>query len=452
MKNSAARDVVITGIGMITPLGNSTDSTWKNLLNLASCVKPIRDHWKSYSAYGSGIWAPLPEIDFGACGIGRKEKLQLDPVQLLGLAAVHQALTHAGFSFYTGDKGKESVRDLDSSRTGVFMGTGSGGISSLISAQANHTFSPVKKNLEAITVPIEEQLDRIKVIGQLMQAPSRYNPFVVSMMMPNAVSSSIGIRYGLTGHNETCCVACASGTAAVGHAYRAVKNGDLDCALSGGAEFLGDPYGGVFRSFDAAGTLVKGDTPQAHCPFDQNRSGFLFSEGGAAVLVLESLEHARSRKAEILAKITGYGEKFDPYSSMNMEPGGTCIEEMVRGVMDQAHISPSDVDYINSHGTGTVVNDEVEASVIERIFGTATHVNSTKSLLGHTLGACGAIEAAVAALSIIEGHVHGMPFLNTPVRNLNFIKKSGKLSVKRALSQSFAFGGHNAALLLERYE
>ncbi|MFP4013733.1 MAG: beta-ketoacyl-[acyl-carrier-protein] synthase family protein [Chitinispirillaceae bacterium] len=451
MKTSA-RDVVVTGIGMITPLGDNTNTTWRNLLDLASCVKPIREQWRCYSDYSSKIWAPLPEIDFAAYGIGRKEKLQLDTVQLLGLAAAQQALDNAGIICTAGERGKISVPALNSIRTGVFMGTGSGGISSLISAQANHTFSPVKKSLEAMTVPVQNEPDRIKKIGQLMHAPSRYNPFVVSMMMPNAVSSSIGIRYGLTGHNETCCIACASGTAAVGHAYRAIKKGELDCALSGGAEFLGDQYGGVFRSFDAAGTLVRGESPDRHCPFDQDRSGFLFSEGGAAVLILESSEHARRRKASVLAKIVGFGEKFDPYSSMDMEPSGSCIEEMVRETVDQAKISPSQVDYINSHGTGTVVNDEVESSVIERVFGTRTPVNSTKSLLGHTLGACGAIEAAVAALSIRERSVHGMPFLRLPVRNLNFIKKSGKLSVKHALSQSFAFGGHNAALLLERYE
>ncbi|MFP4164587.1 MAG: beta-ketoacyl-[acyl-carrier-protein] synthase family protein [Chitinispirillaceae bacterium] len=444
-----AEEVVITGIGMITPLGDTASTTWDNLLNHKICAEPIPEHWKEYTDYNSEIWSPLPQIDYTSRGIGRREKLQYDTVQLLGMAAAQEALLDAGLSTAQKEEGSSAFR-LNPQRAGVVMGTGSGGITSVISAQANHTFTPVKKGLEFFPAP-QEQLDKIHRIGRLMNSPARYNPFVVSMMMPNACSSSIGIRFGLTGHNETCCFACASGTAALGHAYGMIKSGRLDCALSGGAEYLGDRYGGVFRSFDAAGTLVRGDAPRKHCPFDENRSGFLFSEGGAAVLVLESLEHARKRNAPIIARISGFKERFDPLSAMNMEPSGSCIKEMLKETLDSSEIKPSQVEYINSHGTGTVVNDEVEALVIDDVFGRNTPVNSTKSLLGHTLGACGAVEAAVTALSIRNSRTHGFPFLHKPLRNLAYIKESRSLDIRYALSQSFAFGGHNAVLLLERY-
>jgi 3-oxoacyl-[acyl-carrier-protein] synthase II len=215
-------------------------------------------------------------------------------------------------------------------------------------------------------------------------------------------------------------------------------------------EYLGDDYGGIFRAFDSAATLVRGDSPYQHCPFDESRSGFLFSEGGAGALVLESRDHAEARGAPLIASIGGFSELFDPYSTMNMDPEGTRIEALERDLLSRCGVSPSMVDYINSHGTATVMNDQIQASVIERVFGDQVAVNSTKALTGHTLGACGAIEAAVTALSIYHQKTHGSPFLKNPIRPLNFVLNSGALRIRTAVSQSFAFGGHNAALLLEK--
>ncbi len=444
-----SRKVFITGIGIISPCGENSTQTWKSLIEGRVISEPIPSHWNDYTELKSRIWAPLPDIDYSNKNISRADKLQLDKMQLLSIIAAQEALESAQLPFFP-DKQKKNcftIPELPQDRTGVFMGTGSGGITSVISAQANHTFTPVEKRLNFLDSTVKNQIDSLK-LGQIMRTPARYNPFVVSMMMPNACSSALGIRFGLTGTNETCCLACASGTVAIGKAYRAIANGELDCALCGGAEYLGDEYGGVFRSFDSADTLVKGEFPSS--PFDKNRSGFLFAEGGAAVLILESYEHAAARRAPILGALRGFESCFDPYSCMSMEPGGKGIEEMLRALLKAAELIPSDIDYINSHGTATEMNDEIEASVIHRVFGNNTPVNSTKALMGHSLGACGAIETAVTVLSLFHGRIHGMPLLDDPIENIMIFKQSQPLQGRFALTQSFAFGGHNAALLLEK--
>ena len=225
-------------------------------------------------------------------------------------------------------------------------------------------------------------------------------------------------------------------------------------ALTGGSEYLDHSSGGIFRGFDIANTLVQDcEHPEtANRPFDKRRSGFLFSQGGAAVLVLEEYEGARKRGAPIIAEVSGYAETFDAYSMMNIAPDGVEIERMIRLALEDAQLTPNEIDYVNAHGTGTQLNDMTEAMVIERVFGRDVLVNSTKSLLGHSIGASGAMEAVVTALSLKHQTTHVCKNLEEPISELNFVRSPGPREISAALSQSFAFGGHNAALVLRRIE
>jgi 3-oxoacyl-[acyl-carrier-protein] synthase II len=209
----------------------------------------------------------------------------------------------------------------------------------------------------------------------------------------------------------------------------------------------------AFRGFDTAGTLVKdcSEPMKANRPFDQNRSGFLFSEGGSGVLVLEEMEHAIKRGAKILAEISAFAQSFDGFNIMRIHPEGKEIKRMITNALKQADLPPGEIDYINAHGTGTEVNDATEVSIIEDIFGHQVLVNSTKSLIGHTLGASGAIEAAVAVLSILNKTTHVCKNLEEPINGLNFVRRVDEYPIRRVLSQSFAFGGHNAALIFEEF-
>lgn len=281
-----------------------------------------------------------------------------------------------------------------------------------------------------------------------------FNPFVVSMLMPNAVPAHIGLKYSIKGPNLSYCVACASGTVAIGKAFHAIRAGTVDVAITGGSEYLEDHYGGVFHGFDIAKALVRNcDNPEtANRPFDVNRSGFLFSQGGAAVLLLEELESARTRGARILAEVAGYAETFDAYSVMSIAPDGVEIERMIRGALADAGLTAEHIHYVNAHGTGTQANDEVESEVIGRVFGREVLVNSTKSLIGHTIGASGAIEALVAVMSLKDQRTHPCKNLDEPLTDLNFVRETTSAPMTAALSQSFAFGGHNAGLILKRFD
>jgi 3-oxoacyl-[acyl-carrier-protein] synthase II len=419
------RRVVITGGGVVSAMGVGLEAFWQACLAGRSVVAEIPPAWLAYAEPTSRLWSPLPEIDYEALGIARTERVQLDPCAMLALGASREALMNAGFGFEPAPRARTlPIAAEDRSRIGVFMGTGIGGANTFL---RNHSI-------------------------HLSRGP-RYHPFVVSMLMPNAVSAVVGNKFSIHGPNVTYCVACASGTVAVGHAYRAVRDGELAVAVSGGAEFLYDEHGHIFRGFDAAGTLVRecADPQRANRPFDEKRSGFLFSQGGAAVLVLEELEHAQRRRAPILAELAGFAETFDAHSMMSLAPEGTQIERMIRASLADAGLEPAAVDYVNAHGTGTQNNDAIEAQVVGRVFGKAVAVNSTKSLLGHTIGASGAFEALVTALTLRDGRTHINRNLDAPCCDLNFVRGTQAFAPEVGVSQSFAFGGHNAALVLRRF-
>jgi 3-oxoacyl-[acyl-carrier-protein] synthase II len=451
-----SRRVVITGCGVITPGAATTAEFWRNCLDGIAPVSSIPEHWLRYAKYGSTIWAPLPAIDFTALGITRVEQMQLDKSAMLALAASQQALDGARLvcSLKNEKKNTFTVDGIDPRRCAVYCGSGIGGLTSLIYNQANHVVSPVSNLLERLRPGLgDESRATLDAARQDIRMPQRFNPFIVSMTMPNAVSANIGIKYSLFGANMTTCCACAAGTVAIGQGFSSVQSGRADLALCGGVEFLGDEFGGIFRGFDVAHALVSagGDPQTANRPFDKRRSGFLFAEGGAAMVVVEELDQARRRGAEIVAEITAFAETFDGHSIMMMDPSAEQIRRMLSDLVTQAGIGFSDVDYINAHGTGTVANDEIETGVIAELFGAKPLVNSTKSLIGHTIGAGGAIEAVVTALSIARKTTHACRNLEHPVRDLNFVKEVRDYPIRKAITQSFAFGGHNAALVLEEY-
>lgn len=434
------RRVVVTGIGMISPLGTSAVECWAALLEGRTSVAAIPPAWHRYAETASTLWAPLPPIDWPTHGIGRIEQMQLDTSGMLTIAASSEAIRDAGIDTASVDPKKNTFRLAGPApdRCGVFMGTGVGGITSFYGNAVNHVVSPLKPS---VADP-----------SRLPPMPPRFNPYAVPAMMPNAVSALPGIRWSLSGPNLTFSQACAAGTVAVGHAFRAIAAGEVDLALCGGAEYLGDPYGGIFRGFDIARTLVAAgaDPQRANRPFDRDRTGFLFAEGGAAVLVCEEAEAARRRGAKTYAEIVGYAENFDAHSIMSMDPSGTRIGDMIAAAVRDSGSTPADVDYVNAHGTGTAVNDEIESSVIQRLFGDRPLVTATKSLTGHCIGASGGIEAAVTALSIARQETHACRNLEHPIRDLRFVREPGPCRIETAITQSFAFGGHNAAVVMRR--
>lgn len=452
-----SRSVVITGMGTLCPLGLSTEAFWQSCLAGKQSVSYIPEQWLEYADYSSRYWAPLPEIDFSKLGISRLDALRLDPISKMGLVAAAQALEDAGVTTRAIDR-KQTLFELEginSERSGVFMGTGIGGVNTTAVSHTAHLFPRYRQDIERILDTAELSSDvrqELQRLQKTMDYPARYNPFAVSMIMNNSIGANIGIRYQCKGQNITVSIACASSTAALGQAYAAIQSGSLDFTISGGAEFKYDSTGCVFRAYDVAGTLAHNfPSPlDANRPFDKKRNGFLFSQGAAAVLILEEKQHAINRGANIIAEIGGYAETFDAHSIMRPDSEGIQIERMIRSVLDQAGVATKELDYINAHGTGTLANDEMECSIIKRIFGDRPVVNSTKSLLGHTIGASGALEAQVAALSIRDQCTHGNTNLVDPISDIRLIKSKQDLEISSVLTHSFAFGGHNCALVLKK--
>lgn len=452
------RRVVITGTGVICSLGQSTSEFWDNCLRGASRVEPIPEAWHEYSKFRSTLWSPLPEIDFSDKNIGQTELLQFDTVTLLALAAAYEAFENAGLSLTVQDKRARTYTvDVDSLRAGVFIGTGIGGAESFVTNYAHQMLTRPSEEISRIARSLENSPDiatKLETLRALLKHPPRFNPFVVSKLMPNATSAALGIKFSFRGPNATSSLACASGTTAIGRAFHAIRSANADIALAGGCEYLRDPYGGIFRGFDAARTLVQhcNDPLRANRPFDKARSGFLFSEGAACLLLVEELEHALARGATPMAEITGFGQSFDAHNMMSPAPDGKRIRDMIRGALEDAGLAAHQIQYVNGHGTGTESNDGLEAAVIDEIFGSGVRVNSTKSLLGHTIGASGALEALVCALSLESQRLHESLNLEDPVNGIDFVRSPTSAELSAALTQSFAFGGHNAALVLSRFE
>lgn len=448
------RRVVVTGLGALSSYGQGVDTLWSNLLQNNSVLEPIPGHWDDYANYRSRVISPLPDFDYLANGFKRYELRSYDRVAMNAIVAAREAIEHAGFNLsLTRPKiNGFSIDGQDPTRAGVYFGTGVGGVNSFIDNILHHyCYEPIKSI--ATHYGADEQYQNLHAELNRMVHPKRVDHFAVPRFMPNAPAAAVGIKMGTQGPAQNFSLACASGTAAIGRGYQDVRSGSVDLAITGGVEFLRDPAGSMFRGFDLAGTLMSGDDlpmDALNRPFDRKRSGFLFSEGGAASLILEEYEHAVARGAPIIAEICAYGETFDAHSIMSIEESGSQIRRLIQCVTADAGLSPADIDYVNAHGTGTTLNDEIESAAIESTFGNNVLVNSTKALLGHTIGASGAFEALVSVLSIANQTTHCCRNLDEPIRDLNFVRTQDNHTIETAYSQSFAFGGHNCALLFAR--
>lgn len=451
------RRVAVTGLGVASSIGWDPIRFWESCLDGRSTIAPIPEQWSQYANYHSSIWAPLGSFDPEHLGVTRVEVAQNDPSALIVGFTARQALEQAGFELEVANKRANSFRigGIDAERIGAFIGTGIGGANTFLDNYSVQILSAQKVRLaEAVSkLPADDERRlEIEEILEKLHHGRRFNPFAVSMLMPNAPPAHIGLKYTIKGPNLSYTIACASGTVAIGHAFRAVRDGVVDFAITGGVEYLNDHYGGVFHGFDIAKALVRDcqDPETANRPFDVNRSGFLFSEGGAACLFLEDLDGAVARGAPVLAEIAGFAETFDAYSVMSIAPDGHQIERMMTNAVADAGLKTSDIHYVNAHGTGTQANDEVESEVIGRVFGRDVLVNSTKSLIGHTIGASGAIEALVTVMTLATQKAHTCKNLEEPLTDLNFVRGTTAADMQAALTQSFAFGGHNAGLVMRR--
>lgn len=438
--------VFVTGLGAVSCFGCGVEAFWHGCKTGASRVDPVPENWSLYYDATSLVWSPLPEIDFAAVGFSRADRLTMSMPSLLAVAASKEAMTQAQALGWLPVSGTHTH-----TRAGVYLGTGFGGAQAPFDNYRAHLLGGLKSRFEKLRedfpgdLQVQEQLSALK-------AHPRVNPLVICQTMPNAASATVGIHCGIKGPNDTACYACASGTVAIGRAFQAIQRGELDFAIAGGVEHLNDRAGGVFMGFDRLQTLAKPHTAVGleNRPFDVERSGFLFSEGGAAALILESEASAKSRGVKLLAEIKGFALTSDALSMVAISEENSSIPAMFEQVLRSADIQAGDIGYINAHGTATKLNDLVESRLIKKHFGVKPKVNSTKSILGHTIGASGAFEAIATVKSLEEQTVHISRNLRNPIADLNFCTETSHHDFEFALTQSFGFGGHNAGLIFSR--
>lgn len=415
--NSQLRRVVITGMGAVTPLGLSVAETWDALLAGRSGIAPITKF--DTSELRTRFAGELKGFD-PKNYMERKEARRLDPYIQYALAATSQAVTDSGLDF-----SKETPTDA-----GVLLATCIGGITTLV----ENVLLAEKRGLRKV------------------------NPFLIPNTLVDSAAGQIAILYDLRGPNFSVVNACASGTAVTGEAYELIRRGDAHVMIAGGAEAGLLPI--MMAGFDVISAMsTRNDDPAAACrPFDAHRDGFVMSEG-CAILVLESLEHAQARDARIYAEIVGYGNSADAYHMAIPHLNGQGAEDAMNMALRKAlahGVKPTDLDYLNAHGTGTELNDPGETKVIKRVFGEHAYnmkISSTKSMLGHLMGAAGAIEAIVCAKTIEQGVIPPTINLETPdpACDLNYTpQKPVQADVAVAMSNGFGLGGHNACLILRR--
>jgi 3-oxoacyl-[acyl-carrier-protein] synthase II len=402
-------------MGAISPLGLDISSVWEALIDGKSGVDRISlfdpELFETKIAAEVKGFDPFNYID-------RKEARHMDRYTQFAVVASHQAVEQAKLEF--NGKSAEEV--------GVIIGCGIGGLTTL-SAQ-------------------------FAVLAE--RGPSRVSPFIIPMMITDGATGQVSISLGAKGVNFCVTSACSSGADAVGVAYEIIKRGDIDVMITGGTEAAITPIG--VAGFNAAGALsTRNDEPQkASCPFDAERDGFIMGEG-AAVMVLEDLSHARKRGANILAEVVGYGATSDAFHITSPAPGGEGGAKAMKNALKRGRINVSEIDYINAHGTSTLLNDKCETQAIKTVFGEDAYhipISSTKSMMGHLIGAAGAIEAMICALTIRHGIIP--PTMNLehpdPECDLDYVpNKARQKKVRTAMSNSLGFGGHNSVLVLREY-
>ena len=413
---TSERRVVITGIGVVTPLACEVDRFWELLLGGESGVSQITllDTAK-YKVHFAG------EVkNFSLDGIVEpREVKRLDRFTQFAVHAANEAVRDSGVDFDS----------LDRLRCGVILGSGIGGLNE-----------------------IEDQIERM-----ITKGPSRVSPFTVPKMMLNAAGGNISITYGLKGPNYAVATACASATNAMGDAMRSIRLGETDLVITGGSEAALTRMGlAAFQNMKALSTRNEEPT-KASRPFDSDRDGFVLAEG-SGVLVFEELEHALKRGAKIYGEVLGYGTTADAGHITAPDPDGNGAAAAMSAALADANVRPEDIDYINAHGTSTPLGDKAETTAIKRVFGDAayqTSVSSTKSALGHSLGASGGIEAVILCKAIESSTVPPTINLDTPDPecDLDYTPNEPKpRSIKVAMSNSFGFGGHNACIVVGKFE
>jgi 3-oxoacyl-[acyl-carrier-protein] synthase II len=414
-RNSRKR-VVITGLGCISPVGNDVPTMWHSLLQGRSGVGPITLY--DCRDFKCRIAAEVKGFD-GSSLFGSREARRMDRYTQFALAATLEALRDSKLKI------DESNRD----RIGVVIGSGIGGLWTMF---------------EQMQVFLE-------------RGPSRVSPFLVPMMLPDTAAGMVAIHLGVRGPNMAVVTACATGTNAIGEAGEIIRRGQAEVVFAGGSEAAIVPIAmaglGVMTALS-----TRNDEPQrASRPFDLHRDGFVMGEG-AATLVLESLEHAQARGARILAELSGYGSTNDAYHISAPAENGAGAALCMRMALQNAGLTVNNIDYINAHGTGTPLNDKSETAAIKTVFGEAAYhipVSSTKSMTGHLLGAAGALEAIIATL-VIQHNILP-PTINyetpDPECDLDYVPNIARPApVRHVMSNSFGFGGHNATIVLSRFE
>lgn len=403
-------------MGAITPVGNTVGEMWESL-------KAGRHGFGLIESFDTSridvkVAAELKGFDPTAYGITKKEARRMDRYTQLSLAASIAAVEDAGTRF----------EDLDPFRVGVIIGSGIGGLHTIVDEHAKY----------------------------MEKGPDRVSVFFIPMMIANMAAGTVAMRYGFKGANFATVTACASSNHALGEAFRQIKHGYLDAAVAGGSESTIEEF--AVAGFNNMKALSHSEDPdRASIPFDKERDGFVMGEGAGSV-ILEEYEHAKARGAKIYAEIVGYGATGDAYHITSPDPEGEGASHAMLFAMQEADVTPDQVGYINAHGTSTPLNDEYETIAIKKALGEhagKVAVSSTKSMTGHLLGAAGAVEAIISAKALQEGILPPTVGFSVPdpVCDLDYVTEGARrCQVQVALSNSLGFGGHNATLCLKKYE
>ncbi|HEX7566164.1 MAG TPA: beta-ketoacyl-ACP synthase II [Bradyrhizobium sp.] len=414
------RRVVVTGMGVVSPLGNSIDKYWAGLLAGTSTIDRITRF--DASRFAVQIAAQVNDFNVEEYEeyIDRKEGRRLDWFIQLAVAGTAQAVKQSGLKI------DESNADM----IGVLIGSGIGGL-----------------------VTIEQSMHTL-----IEKGPMRVSPFTGPYMIPNMAGGQVAITFGAKGPNFSIASACATGSNSLGEASEIIRRGDADVMITGGVESQITEFGlAAFHRTTAMSTTRNDDPKHASRPFDAKRDGFTFGEG-AGVLIFEELEFAKKRGAKIIAEVASYAANDDAYHISAPAAGGAGAAKAMKRALVKANLKPEDVDYINAHGTSTILNDAAETAAIKAAFGEYAYkipISSTKSMIGHLLGAAGAVEAIAAIKSIETGCIH--PTINyeypDPACDLDYVpNKPRQKNVRVAMSNSFGFGGHNAIMIFKKYK
>lgn len=407
------RRVVVTGMGAITPIGNSVEEFWNGIKEGKTGFGPIT--YFDTADYRCKLAAEVKDFD-PAQYMDKKSARRMEQFCQFAVAAAGQAISDAGLT----------MEQEDPYMVGCSVGSGIGSLQAM-----------------------EREYDRLKEKG-----PGRVGPMLVPLMISNMAAGNVSIAYGLKGKSLNVVTACATGTHSIGEAYRTIQYGDADVMIAGGTESSITPIG--IAGFSALTALSFSEDPErASIPFDKERNGFVMGEG-SAIVVLEELEHAKRRRAKIYAELTGYGCSSDAYHITSPAEDGSGAATAMLNALKDGGVEPEELTYINAHGTSTHHNDLFETRAIKLAFGEHAYdlkINSTKSMVGHLLGAAGAVEFVTCVKEIQEGYIHRTVGLRETEEelDLNYCRDSYKEEVPYALTNSLGFGGHNASLLLKKY-